>query len=101
MNIGVKYMERLLDQFIMAGPDVYYQSILEKAREKMKGCYGVDLELLHLSNIVLERARIIEKKENRIAKEWRDLSYILRRAAHKIHRECVVRSEHSGFLKAV
>lgn len=101
MNIGTKYMDSLLEQFLIVGPNIYYDSVLDKARIKMESCHGVDLELLYLSNAVLERARIIEKKENRVAKEWRDLSFILRKAAQKIYRECPIKSDHPGFLKVV
>jgi len=102
MNVGVQFMNNLFIQFANVGTESFYGDVLEKAREKMKNCHGVDLELLHLSYAALERARLLENQTNgeRLC-EWRNLAYTLRRAAQKIYRECPKKSDHPDFLRVV
>jgi hypothetical protein len=99
MNIGSQYIENLYIQFTLLGFNEFYDDVLEKAREKMLTCHGVDLELLHLSYSVLEKARVIDEISE--SERWRDLAALLRRAAQKIYRECTIKSNHPNFLRLV
>jgi len=102
MNIGVQYMENLFAQFVAVGSDIFYHDVLQRARVKMSNCHGVDLELLHLSHAALERARFLEQQTGGSRLEdWRNLAALLRRAAHKINRECPVKSDHPAFLRLI
>lgn len=97
MNINTQYVENLYIQFTLMGYSSFYSDVLERAREKMLICHGVDLELLHLSYAVLEKARA----ETNDSERWRDLAALLRRIAQKIYRECTVKSNHPDFLRLV
>lgn len=102
MNISKQYMENLYIQFINAGSEYFYNDILAKALVKMESCQGVDLELLHLSYAALERARYLESQtDGKLLDDWRNLAAILRKAVQKIHRECLIKSDHPNFLRLV
>jgi hypothetical protein len=96
------YIDDVYKRYISVGYDAFMELVLSGARKKMTTRHGIDLELLHLSFSALERARIIEREiGGGRCNEWRDLSLLLKRIAHKIHRECEVKSDHEGFLKLV
>jgi len=97
MDISLGHITEIFGQFISSGSNQFYKDIMERAQEKMELCHGVDLELLHLSNTALEKAR----KQKEDCNEWFHLSIILRRIAHKIHRKCPVPSIYNGFLELI
>ena len=101
-SVDKSYIESVFRQYINSGPHQFREKVLVGARKKILICHGVDLELLHLSLSVLERARAIERETGgKMCIEWRNLAVLLRSVAHKIHRECTVKSDHEGFLKLV
>ncbi|MHC4184252.1 MAG: hypothetical protein ACYSR0_12975 [Planctomycetota bacterium] len=95
------YIDNLFKQYMQDGEEYFSQKVIADARRKMKSCHGVDTELLHLSNYALERARFLESSAGGYCVEWRDLSFLLRKLAHRIYRECKVPSKHEGFLRLV
>lgn len=101
-NISESHLENVYNQYISFGHDKFMELVLSSARKNMVIHNDIDLKLLQMSFSIVKKARNIERDNGgKRCDEWRDLATLLRKIAHKIHRECKVKSNHKGFLTIV
>lgn len=95
------YLERLFMEYKNRGADDLEAAILINVKRRIKTQLELDSELLILSDQVLERAREIELRINSVCTDWRDLSFLLKKIAHKTYRMYGKQREDAAFLRAV
>ena len=95
-----KFLDTIFIEFMNDGEESFINAVLNRSRIKMEKDPNTDLEVLNLSNAILEKARLLENANHNCDK-WRKLSAALRRAAHVLFREGGQKSNCKWFLKRI
>ena len=100
-NKKLDYLDRLYMEYKNKGAYDLEVTILKNVKRKIKTQMELDSEFLILSDQILDRAREIELKTNNIYSDWRDLSFLLKKIAHRVYRMYNKQREDAAFLRAV
>lgn len=93
-------LDMLYKSFIENGPDLFCaQAILSGIIARQGDCKSEE-ELLKASYDSLKMSRELGIEE-KMAKEWREISRLLRIAAHRVFYQFDCESSHPGFLRLV
>ncbi|MFA5048429.1 MAG: hypothetical protein WC516_05410 [Patescibacteria group bacterium] len=91
--------------FVQDGPQKFYDSVVAIGtvwRSQPAATCLVEESLLQHSYEALKRAREIEQQtDGSKADDWRLMSFLLRKAAHKLFRSFNSESTHLGFFRLV